>query len=88
MGEWTVGIGGRKPAKDFTAAERGKVKFKYCRRKVVWDCITRLVRSGMTAHTAMDKILIEYGRYNSLTKIINMMLRDRKDNTIPLRLRV
>ena len=86
--EWTVGIGGRKPAKDFTAAERGKVKFKYCRRKVVWDCITRLTRSGMTAHTAMDKILMEYGRYNPLTKIINMMLRDRKDDSIPLRLRV
>ena len=28
-GEWTVGIGGRKPAKDITAAKQGKFKFKY-----------------------------------------------------------
>ena len=53
LDEWKIGIGGRKPAKDFTAAEQGKVKFKFCRMKVVWDGISKLVKSCMTAHTAI-----------------------------------
>ena len=86
--EWTVGLGGRKPAKDFTSMERGKVKYKYCRRKVVWDTISKMVRGGMTAHAAMDKILDTYGRYLPLTKLINIMLRDRKNGTVPSALEV
>ena len=35
--EFESGVGGNKPARLFTASERGKVKFKYCRRKIVWD---------------------------------------------------
>jgi len=37
--EYDVGIGGRKAAKDFTAAERGRVKYNYHQRKVVWNVI-------------------------------------------------
>jgi hypothetical protein len=33
--EYEFGIWGRKAAKDFTAAERGKAKYSYHRRKVV-----------------------------------------------------
>jgi hypothetical protein len=47
--EYEFGIGGRKPAKQFTVSERARVKFKYCRRKIVWDVIDRLVRSGYTS---------------------------------------
>ena len=86
--EWTVGIGGRKPAKDFTAVERGKVKYKYCRRKIVWDLITKLVKGGMTAHVAMDNILETYGRCEPLTKLINMIMRDRRNGVVPQRLRL
>lgn len=42
--EYTAGLGGNKPACQFTAKERGKVKFKYCRRKIVWDVIHELFR--------------------------------------------
>mgnify|MGYP003512971962 FL=1 len=38
--EYQYGLGGRKPAKYFTPTERGKVKHKYSRRKVVWETIT------------------------------------------------
>ena len=41
--EYEFGIGGRKAAKDFTAAERGRVKYTYHRRKVVWDAVAELV---------------------------------------------
>jgi hypothetical protein len=37
--EYKFGIWGRKAAKDFTAAERGKAKYSYHRRKVVWDVV-------------------------------------------------
>lgn len=38
--EFEFGIGGRKPAKDFTAIERGRSKYAYHRRKVVWERIS------------------------------------------------
>ena len=31
--EYVIGIGGRKPAREFTATDRGKLKYKYYRRK-------------------------------------------------------
>ena len=41
--EFEEGLGGRKPAKMFTARERGKVKQMYYRRKVVWDSVALLI---------------------------------------------
>lgn len=81
--EYQVGIGGRKPARLFTAPERGKVKYKYTRRKVVWATIDRLVRGGLTSAVAIDRIYTVYGRDLSVTKIINRMLQDRRKGTIP-----
>ncbi len=54
--EYEFGIGGRKPARLFTPTDRGKVKFKYSRRKVVWDVIAARVRAGETAQVAIDRI--------------------------------
>lgn len=56
--EYEFGIGGRKPARQFTSVERGAVKFTYSRRKITtWDAIDRMVRSGVTAQVAQ---LIEF----------------------------
>ena len=71
--EYMYGIGGRKAAKDFSSAERGKVRHKYCRRKLVWDTVSRLVRAGYTAETAIDRIYQCYGRNQAVSKIINEM---------------
>ena len=76
--EYQYGIGGRKPAKDFAAAERGKVKYNYHRRKVVWDAIAALVRAGHTSDVAIDRIYEIYGQNQSVTAIINRMRRDRR----------
>ncbi len=76
--EYEVGIGGRKPARLFTPAERGKVKYSYHRRKVVWDVIASLVRAGDTAQVAIDRIYEVYGAAMTVSHIINMMRRDRR----------
>jgi hypothetical protein len=76
--EYEFGIGGRKPARLFTPAERGKVKFKYSRRKVVWDVIAARVRAGETAQVAIDRIYEVYGAGKTVSYIITMMQRDRR----------
>ena len=77
--EYQFGIGGRKPAKDFTPNERGRVKHNYARRKVVWEKVDELVRRGYTAEVAIDRIYNVYGRSQSVTKIIDAMKVDRRN---------
>lgn len=84
--EFTIGIGGRKPASQFTAVERGQNKHRFTRRKVVWETIDRMVRRGFTANVAIDRIYAHYGRELSVTRILNAMLKDRREKTIPVAL--
>ena len=86
--EWCHGLGGRKAAKDFNNVERGKVKHKFTRRKIVWDKILILIRSGLSAQVSIDKIYSAYGRHNNITTIINRMRKDRKENYTPPQLRI
>ncbi|KAG9411162.1 hypothetical protein AC1031_016810 [Aphanomyces cochlioides] len=60
--EYEFGCGGRKPAKNFTAAERGANKFAFSRQKVFWDTVAGLVRAGYTSDVAIDKVYNAYGR--------------------------
>jgi hypothetical protein len=85
--EYMVGSGGRKAAREFTPTERGRVKHKYTRRKVVWETILRLMQAGLTSDNAIDRIYAVYGQELTVTEIINRMLRDRRSNTIPAALR-
>jgi hypothetical protein len=76
---------GHKPAKDFTRAERGKVRYTYARRLVFWQKISEMVRMGYTAERAIDRIYIDIAYDNcgsSVTKIINAMMEDRKDKIV------
>jgi hypothetical protein len=81
-GEYEHGIGGRKAARLFSRAERGKVKHKYHRRKIVWDLIATLVRAGVTAHVAIDRLYLVYGANTTVTRIINRMKQDRQAGTM------
>jgi hypothetical protein len=81
--EWTTGIGGRKAAKNFTAQERGKCKYKYTRRKRAWDIMRTLICSGHTASTAIDRIYAVYGRHRTVMYILNRIAIDRRNNTLP-----
>ena len=76
--EYTIGIGGRKPAREFTAQERGKVKYKYYRRKKLWDLISSLTRNGLAHHVVIDRIYQVYGREKSVTQIIKRIQDDNK----------
>jgi hypothetical protein len=75
--EYTHGIGGRKAAKDFTPAERGREKCKYSRRKIVWDVINTMIRAGFTSQAAVDKIYEVYGQRSTTSSIIERMRADR-----------
>ena len=70
--EYEFGIGNsRKAAKDFTPQqERGRVKHLYCRRKLVWDKVSEMVRSGWDAAEACNKIYEVNGVQEPITNII------------------
>ena len=85
--EYKFGTHGRKPAEQFTTAERnsrvGGNKQKYYRRRVIWECMERLVRRGDSPQTAANRIRDTYGRDCSVTQIINLMIRDRSTGGHP-----
>ena len=81
--EYTIGLGGRKPAKEYTPRERGKVKYNYTRRKAVWDTISMLTNSGLHSHVAIDRIYDYYGRDKTVTQVIILMRRDRSNKFVP-----
>jgi hypothetical protein len=76
--EYWVGTAGNKPAKDFTARERGAVKFRYSKRKVFWDVVAAHVRAGYDAHAAIERIQSAYGHSLSVTNVLKAMTRDRQ----------
>ena len=76
--EYTHGIEGNKPARDFTAAERGRVKQKYYRRNCFWQVVATHINAGWTAPAAVDRVYLCYGRDSSVTHILDLMLRDRR----------
>ena len=81
--EYQHGLGGRKAARIFTPQERGRNKFKYSRRKVIWETIaTFLVRSGFTANVAMDRIYQIYRGNSTVTTIINRLRNSDKRGMI------
>jgi hypothetical protein len=86
--EYEFGIGGRKPAKYFTSAERGKVKHAYTRRKLIWDTISTLVRAGHSVSGAIAMIYDVYGASTSVTNITLLMRRDKQKSGGHPRLRV
>lgn len=80
--EYQHGIGGRKAARLFTPSERGRVKFKYSRRKIIWGAIDRMVRGGDIAQVACDRIYEVYGRL-SVCAMATAMRQDEKNGGHP-----
>ena len=78
--EYKFGINGRKPAESFTLAERNakSVKQRYWRRSLVWKTIDRLVRGGLSAEIAIARIRGVYGERTCVTKIMELMVRDKR----------
>ncbi len=81
--EYEFGFSGRKAAKDFTEKERGADKYRYYRQNVFWMKVSEMIRAGFTAERACDKIYSVYGARLPITRIINAMIRDKKDGGHP-----
>jgi hypothetical protein len=64
------------------------VKYKYTRRKVVWDVIKKLVDLGHSSQRAIDMIYNVYGAQTCLTDIINRMRKDKMNGTLNPNLRM
>ena len=75
--EWTKGIAGMKPARLFTYHERGQSKFVFSKRKVFWKKVSEMVRAGMLAEVAIDKIYKVDGEGQAVTKILREMQKDK-----------
>ena len=80
--EYQEGIGGRKPARQFTREERGRVKHKYHRRKIIWDLVASMIRTGLNAQLAYDRIYDVYGQATTVTNIINSIKRDCRNGNL------
>jgi hypothetical protein len=79
--EYMNGIGGRKPAQQFTREERGLrcVKQNYYFRKPFWTAMQRLVDKGYTESVAMGKIEKVYDKCGSITNVLRKMLIDERN---------
>ena len=80
--EYKFGLNGRKPAEQFTTRERNVSKAtsaKYCRRKIVWDCIQRIINSSGCNYThAIRRIRDVYGWNTSTTQTMFLIKADKK----------
>ncbi|GMF26379.1 unnamed protein product [Phytophthora lilii] len=83
--EYEFGYCGFKPAKQFTASERGACKSIYCRRKRFWDVVGRLVRAGYTSDAAIDNVYTVCGRQRAVTDILEALRVDKKSGHLSLR---
>jgi hypothetical protein len=77
--KYVYGIAGNETAKKSTSVERGNVKFQFCCRKCFWDVMVRLVNTGFTELTAVDKVHQPYGVNLSATAIINKTQKEKKN---------
>ena len=74
------GLHGRKPARLFTREEKNQkeIKQKYYRRNVVWQCMEKQVRSGLTPEGAAAQLYTIYGHKTSVTRISELIVADKK----------
>ena len=79
--EYQNGMSGKKPAREFSDSERGKVKSVYSYRLKFWEKCDEMMRSGLTADIACDKIYEAYGVGTSVTKILDGMKRDKRQGS-------
>ena len=78
--EFQSGIGSNKPAKFFTSYDRGKNRYVYCRRKVFWNLMVKLIEEGYSSTSALANIDVVYGYGGaSVSKTIRHIRMDVKE---------
>ncbi len=58
------------------------MKYKYSRRKVIWDVICNLVSLGHSLQRDIDMIYNVYGPQTSATETIYRLRRDKNNGTL------
>lgn len=82
--EYEFGAPGHKPAKDFTATERGgRNKHVFYLRKFFWNKVAEMIRSGLDANDACDRIYNVYGNNLSVSTILRKLQSDSKTGGHP-----
>lgn len=81
--EYEFGVGGTKPARTFTAIERGANKFSFSWRKVFWDLVSSMILWGYTSDAAIHQIYGVYGRGLSVSSILLQMRADQQTGGHP-----
>ena len=78
--EYKFGVGGKKPAKLFTARERGKEKYSYSLWKPFWTLVEKMIRFGDSHTNTIEKIESVYcsGRSKSVTQILRKIRKDKQ----------
>ncbi len=76
--EYEFGLGGSKPAKMFTSAERGACRFTYSLRLGFWTLVDDLVRKGRTSEVAIDLVYSVYGANQPVVSILRAIRVDKK----------
>jgi hypothetical protein len=77
-----------KTSKFFSFNERGRVKHKFCCRRIVSDIISGLIQQDNTANYAINIIYNVYGQQKKITNIINGLKRDVKSDSLNPNLRI
>ena len=75
--EYEFGIAGKKAAKLFTVAERGRNKHAFCLRKPFWELVVSMICHGYTNTTAVDKIYEVYGN-KSVVHTLRLIKKDSR----------
>ena len=86
--EWMHGIGGNKPAKDWTPAERRQQKSTYCRRLPLWKLMSKMCTAGLAPSVFIHRIDIHYGPVRSIGAVADRIKKDTNDGTLPTTLTV
>ena len=81
--DYMFGGPGRKPAKDFSPAERGRVKHLYSLRLPLCKKVAELVQAGVSATVACDKVYEAYGNRLPLSTILRKMKVDARSGNWP-----
>ena len=82
-GEYQFGLNGRKPARQFTSAEKGKISSIYSKQNKVWKLIQNLIHKlNEDYRVIIDSIYSAYGHV-SVTEIIKNIQRDEKTGGHP-----
>ena len=81
------GVGGNKPAKDFTGPERNGTGGTYSRRKPIYDLLGDLVRAGHTAPAAIRAIDDTHPGV-PLLRLAKCIAADKRNKTLHPRLQI